>query len=245
MSDKIAFSIDDISKAIAPYQNEIVGGLAGATVGGLGTAAMVPGQRPNETHDEYVSRRNRAALIGALGAGAAGVGVGHFLKEDPVAVARQQADEKAKAEQAAKDKTLGGIAWNAGKTLVSDPKVQMGVGGAGGFAAAQLADRLNPNSVNSPAGWLHRATGVEKNLSGTSEGEKLIRLKSLFTRMNSGAPSSEAAAKAFEAEFKNFSKVVPRRVIPIKSSLIATALGMAVPSAISKGYEYFGSGGSK
>ena len=81
MSDKIAFSLDSITGALGKYQNEIVGGLAGVAAGGLGTAAMVPGQGENETYDEYVSRRNQSALIGALGAGVAGATAGHYYND--------------------------------------------------------------------------------------------------------------------------------------------------------------------
>lgn len=63
----------NIQDALSQYKNEIVGGLAGAAIGG-GAVGFGTSKREAETDQEFKNRRLQNALIGALSGGALGTG---------------------------------------------------------------------------------------------------------------------------------------------------------------------------
>lgn len=147
MSNKIALpqSLAELGAAISPYRNEIVGGLAGGSLAGIGAYAAAPGKRTYETQDEYQRRRNSSALIAALGGTALGVGAGHFV----VPAATKAVEKLMTPPPAPHVNTAGEDAIEGAGNMLQNPLVQSAGGAGAGFTVGKtLNAAAEKNSFN-------------------------------------------------------------------------------------------------
>jgi hypothetical protein len=123
----------NIQDALSQYRDQIVGGLAGAAIGG-GAVGLGTTQGQNETEEQFKNRRLQNALIGALSGGAAGaVGGGIY---DSVS----NAPEATQPGVLSKIKSVIGNSINPLTNLPAG--ITMGAGAGAGFGHWKYLNKL-------------------------------------------------------------------------------------------------------
>lgn len=243
MSDKIAISFQEISAAIKPFQQDIVGGLAGASLAGLGTAMLAPGQKATETEEEYRSRRNSSALTAALGGAAAGTAAGHYLW-DPASkfVSKALAGP---TPQSSADKEV-----EIAKDTATSLPVTATAGAGAGYGLARGWQALDPKNPNSAAGFAARLEAHAKNapLAAADKAKLDAVLKDYHSNTKAplfgpGHSVKPGDIKGLERAAAGYAHDVPRKVrlhggkAALATSLIASAASAIGIPALAALYE--------
>lgn len=195
----------NLSDALSQYKEQLIGGLAGAAIGG-GTLGLGTSRGENETPEEFEARRKQNAIIGAISGGALGTAGGDIYKRVSESLG------KSSPSPGIISKMESGAA--AGLNPLSNP-VAGGVSGLGaGSTWGYIADsKRAPDSI---------ARAIEQSVKGTHDAQVL----SDFGRLTNRELPNPLTLRGQEA-INMLNKLSPSTSLPLyRNTKIRGALGL-------------------